>query len=760
MGTPIRRPSSDSAKSLTDISAKIGNNLRKEGTYSLNENGGQMAVGFESRNAQAVAGFQTDLDKTARALALEFESYAEVAKPSMEQLFAGAMILQAMSDPVVYSKEAYGVSEMSSTDKYAVVPCDGGGSYGSYGYTSQLDTGFESFSNETLKKYGGVSVAYNIQASRQDPFCERLFRTVTVTPENGGVDVSVSSMVVMNHFLHDPKGARADFGRKLLLRAAMDAGILSDESTRIVPEWIEDETDHLFVAPDVIAPRDVVLGKRQVKTAPVKVGEVFDLLGLGSTSIMRLNGQLSSEDGLDRMVSVDEIYLQIADGDALSFSVRNLPRSLFYKAPQGADRELTLTFVSKILTLNENTVLADGSDVTNATLALIKAQKLTVALELGLDGSVNVETGNISVNARPVKVYSIHNEAKEKISLTTGAGLSVVNGLAQLAVIGYDPGARLTNANRRERGLVLTRTEYVERYPVLLGPPMIFPSPLGEERNVSDMNMLLTATRLRNNNNAITRLLNYSDDLERWMAILEDTDADNIVPEIEGIGRYYVYPWHRSEDLHLPDHIQSVKTSERIADISELLVNHLRDGIWEAYRETNIQTAMDALTGYSGKKPMVFIGTDSKLSRFIMVQGDTRTIGDGLQFEKHESPDRRVFGKIFYTFVTDGEGIDPLNFGSHIWIPELISAVNVSRSNSHYDEAMVQNRSRHIVHLPVLGVINVTGLDEVLKNQTPFPVSGQVLMVEAGAGDGADDDDAGAGGAGGAGADTGNGTAP
>lgn len=759
MGTSIRRPNGDNdSKSMRAIALGINNDLKNGTGLVLSHDGAKMAASMESFRSADLKDFNTNIGESVKHLETLFSGYAGNSKPSMEQLYGGAHLLQTLGEPKVYAAEAYKVPDVVSSADVNVIPADAGGAYGGYGYTSELSTAFESFSNETLKKYGGVSVAYNILAARQSPFQERLFRTVNVTPENGGVDISVSSMVVMNHFLHDPKGERAEFGRKLLLRAAMDANILSDESTRIVPEYIEDETDHLFVPNSAVEPHTIKLGKREVVTAPVKVGVTYDLLGAGSASIMRVNGQLSNEDGLDRMVSIDRVYLQIADGDVLAFPTRNLPRSLFYKAPQGMDRELTLSLTTKILTLSAKTVLEDGSEPSNSILTQIKTQGLTVALEMSLTGTVSVETGNIEVNAGPVKIYSVHNAAGEKLGKTDGVYTQIVAGLEELEVIGYDVGARLTNSNRRERGLVLTRTEYVERYPVLLGPPIIFPSPLAEERNVSDMNMLLTATRIRNDNNAVTRLLNYELDLGLWTSLLEDTDQDNIVPELEGIARFYVYPWHRSETLHLPDHIQSVKTSERIADISELLVNHLRDGIWEAYRDSNIQTAMDALTGYTGKKPTVFIGTDSKLSRFIIVQGDTRTIGDGLEFEKHEAQDKRIWGKIFYTFVTDGEGIDPLNFGSHIWIPELISSVNVSRSNSHYDEAMVQNRSRHIVHLPILGVIHVTGLDEVLKNQTPFPVAIQSADGE----DGADDGDAGngAGGAGGSGSDTGGGTAP
>lgn len=340
-----------------------------------------------------------------------------------------------------------------------------------------------------------------------------------------------------------------------------------------------------------------------------------------------------------------------------------------------------------------------------------------------LTGELNTEFGNAEVNAGKVTVHSIFNVDGEKLDLKTGPGAALVTALAKLAVIGWDPAARLSNANRRERGLQLNNQEYTERYPVPLGAPISIPSPLAENRDAGEINSLIAATRIRNSNNGITKLINYAESLGSFVVAAESGMDQNDIPEIEGIARFLIRPWFRHLDLHLPDHINSLTSHERLADVSAVLVNAIRDGVYEAFRASNIKTALDALTGYTGEKVRVLIGTDPVLSRYIMTQGDTRTLSDDLEFDKVSTMDARMVGEIYYTFIRPGEGIDALNFGSMLWIPELISNVQVARGNAQFREAMVQPRARHVVHLPILGRIRVTGLDEVVMGRTSVPVA-------------------------------------
>jgi hypothetical protein len=709
--------------SLENVQNRITLEIARKGAAFASVEDGTRMASFESIGAEQ----REQVSRSLQEHFISLEGHCKEAHVAVNnaQLAAGAIISMCAANPAQWARNAM-KNVTISQEGINIVGVDDGGAAGSYGFADQAHPAMESFDNANLVDFVPMSIMYNIQAARQDAFAEAFFRTVTCTPENGGVDLSIRTQLVFNHFLHGVDGAPADFKQRRLLESAINYKILSDESTTLLPEVLEDDSNaSFFVSPTAVAPRAVDLGNRVVRTAPLKVGVQVDLIGISQNNLMKKNGQADNTDSLDRMTGVKNVYLQMDGGDVLRFDTLNLPRSTFIKGPEGRQRDQQLHFTTRSLQLNKNTKLNSGSAVVNAALAEIVAQQLVVNLGLTLTGDLNTEFGNAEVIGSRVTVHSIFNVDGEKLDLKTGVGATMVTALAKLAIIGWDPQARLSNSNRRERGLQLNSQEYTERYPVPLGAPISIPSPLAENRDAGEVNSLIAATRLRNSNNAITKLFNFSDSLASFIVAAEAGMDQLDVPEIEGIARFLIRPWFRHTHLHLPDHINSLTSHERLADVSAVLVNTLRNGVYDAFRESNIKTALDALTGYSGEKVDVLIGTDPVISRYIMTSGDTRTLSDDLAFDKVSTMDARMVGEIFYTFVRKGEGVDALNFGSMLWIPELISNVQVARGNSQIREAMVQPRARHIVHLPILGRITVTGLAEVVMGRTNVPVAVQ-----------------------------------
>jgi hypothetical protein len=257
----------------------------------------------------------------------------------------------------------------------------------------------------------------------------------------------------------------------------------------------------------------------------------------------------------------------------------------------------------------------------------------------------------------------------------------------------------------------------------MLGSPLSIPSPLNEARGMADIDLLVTAARLRNDNMAVTTLLRFTDGLSRWKFMADSIVADDLLPEVEGIARFLVRPWFRERDLDLRTLVVSLRSLERVQDIQAALANVLRSDIQDAILESNYRTALDAYTGYTGEKVCVLIGSDPKTASYILKDGDSRTLGDDIDFVKVSTVDQRIRKQIFWTFTRKTEGLDPLNCGTHFWIPELISHVNVSRDETQIREAMVQPRNRHVNHLPIFGKINVIGLDEVLSEGWKIPVA-------------------------------------
>ncbi len=665
---------------------------------------------------------------------------------------AMGVIAMAAAEPADYARRALAVSDVSAPKSGITVSVE---SMGDFDFQDKASPSMEAFDNSNLTDFIGLSMVYNQKAAKQGEFAEAFYRTVILTPEQGGADVTIRSHLVLNHFLHNTRGDHADFKQRRLLEAAINYKILADQSTTLVPE-IHDGNKDLFVAESVVTPRQVELGNRSVTTAPLAIGKRVNLVGLAQNTLVKIAGQANQTDSLDRAVGLKTLYIRKGDSDVLSFDVETLPRAAFIKSNQGAARELELNFRTSSLQLNASSVNYKGLALENPILKQIVDGDYRVTLAITVTGNADTEKGNASVNASPISVDKVINAAGEVLSTDKpGIGKDIADALADLAVIGWEPNARLSNANRRLRGLQLNSAEYTERYPVMLGSPFSIPSPLQEARGMADIDLLVTAARLRNDNMAITTLLRFADGLSRWKFLTDAVDADDLLPEVEGIARFLVKPWYRERDLDLRKLVVSLRSYERVQDVQAALSNVLRSDIQDCILESNYKTALDAYTGYTGEKVHVLIGSDPKTASYILQTGDSRTLGDDITFEKVTAVDQRIRKTIFWTFKRQTEGLDPLNCGTHFWIPELISHVNVSRDETQIREAMVQPRNRHVNHLPIFGKINVIGLDEVLSEGWNIPVAtfpGETEATVPG--------DQGSTGDTGTGSDTGTGTQP
>ena len=698
----------------------------------LNQQSAELQARYANRQFATTAGIASMeslsvLDK--ENLNVSMESAIAGLLPSMESLGgplteaqknAVGVIAMAAHDPAGYARSALAASNMSNPAVGSVVSVE---SLGDFDFMEKAVASMEAFDNSNLTDFIGLSMTYNQKVAKQGEFAEGFYRTVILTPEQGGADVTIRSHLVLNHFLHNTRGDHADFKQRRLLEAAINYEILADQSTALVPE-IHDGNRDLFVPEAAVESRSIDLGNRTVTTSPLLVGKRVNLVAQAQNTLVNIAGQANQTDAMDRAVGLKSLYLRKGDTDVLRFDVENLPRANFIKGPQGLGRELELNFRTSSVQINASSVNYKGEALGNAILAQIVSGGYTVTLGLVVTGNADTEKGNATVTASPVTVEKVINAAGESLSLTeAGPGKDIADGLADLAIIGWEPSARLSNANRRLRGLQLNSSEYTERYPVMLGSPLSIPSPLAEARGMADIDLLVTAARLRNDNMAVTTLLRFTDSLSRWKFMADTIHADDLLPEVEGIARFLVRPWFRERDLDLRTLVVSLRSLERVQDVQAALANVLRSDIQDAILESNYKTALDAYTGYTGEKVHVLIGSDPKTASYILKDGDSRTFGDDITFEKVTTVDQRVRKQIFWTFKRQTEGLDPLNCGTHFWIPELISHVNVSRDETQIREAMVQPRNRHVNHLPIFGKINVIGLDEVLSEGWQIPVA-------------------------------------
>lgn len=653
-------------------------------------------------------------------LGLESEGRDEMDARRIETaLDAGAMAAMAAGNPSAYAQAAYHNQAASEAGVNIINTMSGDGPSGmDYRGTVAM----EAFNDKELRDHLPFSILFNIFASRQDDFSEMFFPTTVVPPDQAGLDVTVARMQVFNEVRHSSTGNKVDFGKRNLIDAAVDHTILADEHTRLVPVVQSDNSNaDKFVLPAAVAPFTVKVGNYDVPTAPLKTDITVDLIGISQYQPLLGAGIIDHSDDVDGRVALDSLYLSIAAGKAVQFQVNRLARSAFNKTVEGNSRLVGLQFTSTDLVIDADTRAADGTVI--AAFAGIVTGDYTVRLGVNVSGELNVEFGNVKVWAASVTVASIQDNNGNAVSTASGAGATIVSDLAGLRVLGYTLKANRTNANKRTRGHLLDTVYETARYTIPLGSPLSITSPVGNDggRDAADQKALIAAARMRNSNNAVTALLAIADQLR------ESTKGPRLpvghVSGVGGLGRYLVDAFFEEHELDLVESINSIKSQDRAADIQAVLVSAIRDVAYRMYQSTKIQPAIDAITGTAGEAPQLLVGTDQVLIRHLLVNGDSRTFGT--VFDKavvKASTDRRVYGKIFVSMSRAGaEGPDPLTFGSHGWMSELIATMPISRNGATTKEATVQPRTLHINNMPVLAVITVKGLTKVLVDKTATP---------------------------------------
>ena len=81
---------------------------------------------------------------------------------------------------------------------------------------------------------------------------------------------------------------------------------------------------------------------------------------------------------------------------------------------------------------------------------------------------------------------------------------------------------------------------------------------------------------------------------------------------------------------------------------------------------------------------------------------------------------------MFITFATFDESRNTtpniLNFGNHLYSPEITIQVPITRDNAISNELAVQPRFLHVVHLPIMTVLQVNGISDSL-NKVPIEIT-------------------------------------
>jgi hypothetical protein len=650
-----------------------------------------------------------------------------------QQLAAASLIALATRDPksaLAYASAAQNCDVMRENGVRVIEPS--GNPALNYS-TESLKPSFEAFDARNLEELRAFNVMFAFSAAIQDEFAEGFFRTVTLSPDSTGLEVSIRRTMIQAEIRHPQTGEVVDWKQKNLLDALSDPTIIINEATRIFPRVIVGnvKSEQHFVDKTIIAPQETLAnGGTKIFTAPLKAGIKINLVGAGTND--RTNGQHDQTDAIDHAVKVEALYYRIVTSSGTSivkFNTKQFAYNSFLKSFEGRDRRISLDFPTHGLLLNSATVDAvTGAPATALTfLGSAPYENVQLNLDTHVTGEGNLQFGYIQVNTSNTEVATarVVNGPHDYDEITDETTLADIRGqFTKIEFLGYDVKAYYANSNKRYLGLLVDSVEERVRYVVPLSPPISVQTPITGTATATEMAGPMNAQRIVNSINAVTKLLETRDTLREIVGQIGYRSPTDQAPEIEGFARLMVRPYLFDETLNIANVLMNTSSANRLQDVQAAIVNKIRFGITSAYTESRYQPALDSINGTAGERPKVVIGTDPTVASYIMVNGDPRILGLGFETQVVVTYDVRMRGKIAATFVRGNvSDVDILSFGNLAYIPELVTQAQLNFQGSTTNVTQVQNRNLHVVFLPILVWIEVEGLEQAVSDQVAFPVA-------------------------------------
>lgn len=591
----------------------------------------------------------------------------------------------------------------------------------------------ESFDEKELNQFINYSIVFNVMASRQDDFNAAFFKPLTTTPDEVGYRVTVRLEQVWNGAEHDPsKAGDTAFNYRNLVDALVHPEVLEDNATDVIPAVLEFENgaktnkDEFFIIDGELDPVEVKLEDVTVKTAPLKIGRPHNLLKLSSIPELIANGLMNEKDSLDSRVALSVVYFKTADNKAIKFVTKDLPYTQFYKTPEGHFRSMALNYDGRFL-LSKAVKTTKGEDLP-ADLKALQDAGYDVYLRVRVNGSIRVDSANVDLTAPELYVAEVFKDGVS-VSLEDAtlkpllAKLKFGEDAPALKVAGYDIEARRTNYNLRTRGRLIDSNEFAEQFVIPLRSPISIIKPIvGGDKANPDIKALINAARIQANNDGVKTILNYAA-LLKSVVTREGYTYMADRESIPGIGRHFIQPCYIEEDLHLPDLVNSVSSANRLADIQGGISTKVNEILGRVFAITNYQAVVEQMTGGSIGNITAVIGTDQRLPQYFAIQGDERLFQGRVKHKVVATSNKHMRGKVVMTVTRDGasEGPDPFSFGSFLWTPELMVSAQRTLGASTFQQHLIHPRYAHVVNLPIVVVLNITGIEEVTGESTVLP---------------------------------------
>ena len=576
------------------------------------------------------------------------------------------------------------------------------------------------------------SMQYNAQAALQEEATETWWPTITVPNDNAAFTIEVKRWFVYDAIERQANGEVADWKRINIIRAARNPDLLNTNDTTGYPVFRTSSADQFWdklVAGNVVTQTIKPDRNRTLVTAPLRPGITRDILGLSQTDEMLNAGPMNQTDSLDTKFTLRTIYVEFTDPadptvkETYKFNTSVIPSSEYTYVLQGGYREMQLNFRTSDLMLDKNSKTHDNA--TPVLLAGLATTELMFRMETRASGNIDIQDGKevLDPSASGVKPVSCWNNTKQELPLNAAPAAAIAAILATGKIIGYDLTYYLANSNRRLFGQLMDSRSERQMYYIPLRSPVSIQHPAHVDPSVDaiDIQALLTHTRFRLVNEGIRKIHETYGALTQF-ASANDGSIDP--PNVLGVGRFYVKPVRKYLPLDVTATVMNLTSEDARANIQAVIVNHIRQMGIEMFIESEYGPANSAMHGGVAPMPELIVLCPPDIEQYVTVPGELRTMGGSpIPIRVVSHIDQTLSGRIYMTFGQFGANrnteVVPLNSGNLFWSSELVLSGTINRQGATSRETMVQPRYFFLSHLPVMGLIEVTGIPGALA-RTPI----------------------------------------
>ena len=634
------------------------------------------------------------------------------------------------SNPTDYVTQANSVS-YSTEGADVVTPYLPGGDF-DLGDLSASNLTYEAFEGKDFDRVAAWAGSWNLGAARQDTFVEAFFPTTVLNPDQNAYDMTINRTMTMRGVRRKLSGDPTDLGYKNILEAYKNGEMLKNQHTNLTPYRSSDDSNaDKFIPEALFAPETKVIDGVEYITAPLAMNVPVDIMGVSQNPNV-LEGTFTQTDQLDGFMRVDQLYMKVTHTEGavvktsvLKFNTIAMDRSQFVKSPTGDWMEFLLSMPTKDIAVQAGQKDAKGN-VAEALAALTTAG-YNLRFSVNVSGEANVQTGTVNVFSNKPTVVEARTKATGEVIDHKSGAVAALLAKMSFEFIAFDGTFRRTNGNRRTQGLLIDRNVRKVRYVVPIGAPISVQTTLNEAEDTQSINDLINGTRLRNS------IIGVDTIHEKFNALLElKRNAPEVfegkrIPEsLEGPGKFLCRPFVKEIELDVYAKLQSLSSGDRIEDLNALLCNTIRDAGNEMMIDMNYLPVLATYTQGAETRPHMLVGTDLNIPQYLMTKGDPRSFGPNLDATVVASPQDTMENYIYLVFSRmNRQGPDPLSFGSHFWIPELVQIGQVYDAGANIKQLTVSPRNIHTMQLPGMARIKITNLQKALTELVNIPTKEQ-----------------------------------